>query len=460
MDITKENFYYIQRKDNNESINGRILQELGKSSRESFFPKNYFFVTHLVNPIQAFFTHKGVKTEKSNELARKLFLGKKLERFASVWFRSIEGFSLEEGVLDGFHVGIPGVRGSADFMINDSIVEFKTKDILPESEEDIFAKYPQDIEQLSFYATIHPLNPAINHLVFMDTTPPYKIKAYKINISDFGRLKTLLLERIKLLKSAIENDDPSSLGKCRYFDEDCQFQESGCGCEKRTPLPISQLKSSLSIEFDSELTKTLETKKEEGLKFKDAYTTQNIICPRKHYFKEVENLEDDWQQDSEREKYLTCLGSLIRRLGFNLNPLNKEYIKKKLLESRFLVGDKWLKISTSIKPEGVLMPYLVKVSSTNNPTMMKPHDYHLTELAIICSMYGYSKGMIFVIYPKMDDKINAYEISFKNLDTLKTKVTTILDNLDKSIKNKDWHDLPECPSFMCDNCSFEEKCKS
>lgn len=439
-----------------ESLSSILKQRVQKEKSHRFIPIDYFYVTHLTNPMQFYWEQKKKDIEKTNEIARKLLLGKKLERTARKWFRNLPSFLLEEGKLDGAWVDIPGVRGNIDYKIGESIIEFKTKDKLPETEKEILEKYPNDIEQLIFYAVLHPDKPIENYLVFMNNIPPYKLKAFKIKIISQENIKNLLKNRIKLLQEAIKTDNPSKLGRCRYFESGCGYNtQKICECSKYDSLPNEILKNSIIISFDEEFTKSLENSKDLSSNLEDLFSTKDIIAPRKYYLNKHLGIKEEWESDNKREGYLSCLSYMVKGLSLNLNSKELEYINQSLKEPRLYIAQRWLKIKSSSKPEGEILPYIVKISSIKDKSKIsKPSSYFLAELSIICSVYGKSKGLIFIVYPELNDYVQVYEIVYDDISNTLHLVKSILDNLENAIKNKDLSLIHSCPEFMNDN----EKC--
>ena len=100
------------------------------------------------------------------------------------------------------------------------------------------------------------------------------------------------------------------------------------------------------------------------------------------------------------------------------------------------------------------MPYLIKVSSSSDTkSALKPSPYHLAQLGVMAAAYGKDKGLLFIVYPKLNDLIQVYEISYKDIHGLLRYVQEIIGKLEKSIKNKDFSDLPPNPRFI--NSDFQ-----
>ena len=163
---------------------------------------SYYSLTELTNPQQKFCKVTAPYVKRNNTLARKLIMGKILERKFANWCRLMPELQVEEGTLDGAYVGIPRVRGRVDFIIDNRIVELKTKENIPESVNEIYDKYPNDLEQLVFYSALHPSRPEKNILLFMKDKSPFSMRAFEVNTKDFNTIKSIILERIQILDNA------------------------------------------------------------------------------------------------------------------------------------------------------------------------------------------------------------------------------------------------------------------
>lgn len=463
--IQEINYKFIRSINSNESLAGLIKTQISNASqKDSFVPQNYYYVTHLVNPIATYWSRINKDIKKSNDLLRKLFLGKKLERMAGYWFRKLPQFITEEGKLDGAFIGIPYVRGSIDFRIGEKIIEFKTKDEVPATPEEILLKYPQDVEQLAFYSILDTLSSHENYLVFMNNTAPYKIKAFKIKTTDVGKIKSLLIERIKLLNFAIEKKDPAKLGKCRYYP-DCQFNENKiCTCNTAEYPSINSLREGLSIDYDVDFTHLLEAEMEKSNVINEFFTTINIIAPRKCLIERKFQIESTYAPDVLKDSYTACLGNIVRRLSFNPTIEQNEYIKGLKKEERLYIAQRWLRIPSSTSDMRYeLLPYTIRVSNaTEHAKANRPTEYAIAELAIICATYGKQKGLIFTIHPNLKDHVTVSEIIFQDLTELLNTIRVKLDNLEKSLQNGDIFLNEPCPEWMNDKggCHLIKLCHS
>ncbi|MFA4876881.1 MAG: hypothetical protein WC586_05670 [Methanoregula sp.] len=448
-----------------EALSSLLKNVMNSQISEDPMPKNYFYVTHVTNPAQTYFSRFHPEVKKTPEIARKLARGKQLHNFASIWFKNLPDFCTEEGLLDGVWAGIPGVRGKIDHRIGDSLIEFKTKEEPPNTPDDIVSKYPQDLEQIAFYSVMHPSKPNKNYLVFMRDSAPYKIKAFRIDIKDIGTLKSVLISRIDLLNKAIETKDPSKLGRCRYFETGCQFHIHGlCSCAGMEPLNIAPLLRSLEITYDKDFTHNL-------IRARDAsevprvfcVSTRDIITPRKHYMDIVSGLESPYNSD-DVDEYKACLWASVsilkREHSIDVDGTERQSIMAAQRDPRARVAFRWMKIKSSLKPEGEIVPYIEKVSLANEMKYTKPSQYHLAELGIICAMYGKSKGLIIRVFPNMDKYVQVVHVSYKNQDEIVRKVKSIIDSTEEAEKNGDLASLPLCPTYMNDGgrCPLTSQC--
>lgn len=420
---------------NNESLNSIISEKMENNAQG--YPPIHFFLTDLCNPIQTYYQRTKPEIKKPIELKKELEYGTKLHNDIKYWFRKLKGYIVEEGVLDGALVGIKGVRGRVDARFGNSIMEYKTKDELPKNVLDLIEKYPQDIEQISFYSILYKKPLKTNYLIFVSNKKPFKLIAFKITTKDPEKIKILLVSRISKLKSALEKRDPSTLNKCRYYNKICPFKES-CLCASLVLSSPEQLKEALDIEYDAVFTNELEQLKKEALKTKNFFTIRDIILPRKY------GVEDNYVSDLEVDMSKNFLLSLVRKLDFGLNPSEMEKVVSSLQESKIKIAYRWLKIDSSLNSERKeILPYIITVNS--NKEFTKISKYRLAELGIISALYGKNKGIIFDISPKIDNTIRVFEVTYKNNNTqIVGKVKEII----KYLEQGNIATLPPNPSWV------------
>jgi len=466
--ISEINTSFREKCTTNLSLMTIIEDSLKKLGESPATPTDYYYVTDLTNPQQKFWKTMSPHVKKSNDLTRRLIMGNRLQTKFTNWCKTLPNFMVEEGMLDGAYVGIPKVKGRVDYVIDNSIIELKTKEAIPKTIEEIFEKYPNDLEQLVFYSALHPAKPIKNILLFMESKKPYSITAFEIITKNFDAVKSIINERIKLLDetlgSKMADKAFKKLGKCRYYDGGCEFHESGaCNCDKLAPLDLSKLKESIEIRPAIEFTKQLEQKRKE---FENASSVDiypnNIIAPRQHFIKNILELERDFLGSGDKFVSQTCLSSAIYKTGLTqFDPQKKEELQKKTFDKRLTIPFKWLRLpSSSTSTNETIMPYITAVSDYDKVAGY-PTKYHVADLGIICASQNVSKGAIITISPKLNKAITVYEVQFKASEIKKTQETirAVINEIESAQKEEDLHMLHACPDYMANECPIKEKCK-
>jgi len=205
------------------SLSGYLRHIIEESLKPKPSSTSHYQITQLTNPAETYFSRIHPEVTIPPELGRKFAWGKHLQNTASYWFNNISDFIVGEETLDGKWVGIDKVRGRFDYLIKDSIIEFKTKEVNPLDINEVYSFFPMDLEQLVFYSIIHPVNPKINYLVFMEDNGKFNLKAFRVKINNFHLAKRVLLSRISMLDDAFISNNPSALGRCRYYNSGCKF---------------------------------------------------------------------------------------------------------------------------------------------------------------------------------------------------------------------------------------------
>jgi len=416
-----------------------MLREKIKDGIKKFMPLDYFYLTELCNPVHSYWIRMRKDILPPAELKRVWAWGNRLHRLANYWFRKLPKYIVEEGALDGIFVGLRGVRGRIDALMGESILEYKTKEELPEKDaEKLFLKYPQDIEQVAFYSILYQSPPKINYLIFISNKEPFEIMAFKIIIKDPNKIKILLESRMKKLKRALEEKDPSGLEQCRYYDKGCQFKDSSvCSCKDLKDSKKDEFKGSIEVSYDEEFTNKLKELQKEAIQEKNFFTTKDIIAPRKYGIKE------EFERDELKEKAKNYLWTLVRRMDFRLLPSEMDHIKNSLKESKLQVAYRWVKIQTSTKPKSDILPYLITVNTTEE-IRNRPSKYHLAELGIILSVYGKNTGLIFNISPKLENCVRVFKVTYRENGKILTRVKEIIQNIEKG----NIEQLPPNPWWM------------
>ncbi len=431
-----------------EDISGR-LEKIHKTD-ELILPssKGYFNIVDITTPAD-FFVRERLDKKRSLFTKSILSQGSKIHRIAESWLKQHEEYFGSEFVLDGYFIGI-SARGKPDGKISESIIEIKSIKELPENVEEIIEKYAQYLEQLAFYSIIDPLSPNENYLVFITRDYPYKIKSFKVSISDLEKIKKILKRRIHLMKEVSEGKENIEVfGKCRYCNgETCNIKEK-CPLFNLPPLKC-EVKDFLSIVESPEFTTEVEKlKKEYGESF-EFYSAYNILHPRKFCLNKISEKEDVFQTKHSTEK--TYFGNLV----YNYIRENKFFAdKSEIKESAFkefkLNKAHWFLDKSSLTPEGKITPFITHVSDYQN--FDKPHPYKMAELGIYLMVHKLERGMIFQYFP-IKNKVKAFEITFDFHGDYIIELKKIIEGL-KTPEN--FKSLPKC-SFGCKDCVYEEEC--
>jgi hypothetical protein len=121
--------------------------------KNSIIPE-YLYVTDLINPVRSYFARKYPDIPLPENVEARMKNGEEIHFLARQWFEQLPGFSGSEVILTGADMGL-NVVGRADFTLNDSIVEFKTKHVDRINIENIYSVYSSDLGQLLFYSAMN-----------------------------------------------------------------------------------------------------------------------------------------------------------------------------------------------------------------------------------------------------------------------------------------------------------------
>jgi len=227
------------------------------------------------------------------------------------------------------------------------------------------------------------------------------------------------------------------------------------------------LKKAITIIYDDTFTQQLEQARKSSQE-KDVFclTIYNLIAPRKHYIQNILGYDPGFYSDTLTDEYKSCLTIGVNKLKDTLNIfLNQEQrsiIKNSKEDHRILIGFRWLNYKQSGKGDQQI-PYIIKVGKTSSKRYMRASPYHIAELGIICGLYKKTNGLIFIVYPNLNNLIMTYKVDFKRQRELSRIVKKNVDNIENSEKNKDVSLLPLCEKFQCpvykgESCPLEHEC--
>jgi len=437
----------------NATIRGMLINSQKNNPKSQ--GKNYS-LSDLCNPLRLYFQIKYPKKFQPTLETQKLFaLGNMVHGIMGKAIEKMPDFVDTESNLDGNFLGIP-VRGRIDAETKDSIFEFKSKGELPKTIEEVFEKYPQDVEQLGFYSFLDPLHRKENYLIFVSQDGKFQLKAFKFVIKSVKGIGNELINRIELLKKVLSGEEPPSVFlKCRHCNKDCILNEEdlceyinnnslGCCIKQFVELIPSE-------EMEGRLSELLEIKG-----FEDIFSIYNIITSRKTLNESTTDLElEPFEGDELKRRSQVYFEELFYKSDLNISGKSYKEIKE-----NNKIQDIYLKKNNFIKIGDEIYPCLIQASmAVSSSSLKNPHPYKIGELAILSSLTGFNKGYILIYYPNLSDEIRAFEITFEfNKDAMRKirEIVEILRSKDISKINL----LPECPDFIHKkNCQFKDTCK-
>lgn len=447
------------------SIADLIQIQLDKSLSLERKPREHYFLKDLCNPIQYYWSIKRKDIRISREIANKMALGNRLQRRAFFWMRKIPDYVCEETNLDGHYVGIDRVVGRYDMRWGNSIVEFKTKPEAVPDVEAVLSKYPNDLEQLCFYAAMSPLQMKHHFLVFQLDHTPFDLTVFKVEIGNIGDIKTIITQRRDRLDTALENSNPSLLGKCRYLETGCDFNTRGiCECRSVDELPLEVLLKSVSISMASEKTKELTAFRAKIGPNNETFRPWDLLRPRQCYLETVFGVLPQYEpREPEEVAYKDSLGKAISRTTI-LRVKRSEFDSANKKTFDFPIQRTW-RWSAIHDPQTKgdhrkIVPVVSKVfkGSTVKPGLI---DAYKIELTIACAVSSSTQGIAIVIHPKSNDVIRAHKISFDS-DELKKARQALRDSIasmEKAIESREIEMLDICPEWIRKKChSCPETC--
>ncbi|MCK5043929.1 hypothetical protein KAR52_02935 [Candidatus Pacearchaeota archaeon] len=440
-----------------ETLAGILRNKLNEQQKVK--RKNYFGVVDICNPLKTYFKLTYPKKFKDSVETKKRFsIGNRQHKITEKKIEQVEGFIDKEIILDGELIGI-ALKGRVDAKVKKSLWEIKSKEELPKNKEELVNKYPQDLEQLSFYSILDPEKPEVNYIIFTNQTGPEKYKAFKIKILDFGKIKNLALNRIKKLNEWLDGKVPDDSLRCRYCYDDCIFKANDICSQHENEILPCEVERFVEIGEAPEIEKILEEIKfynieEELIK----YSIFNLIMPRKAFHKENEDIEDKDYDSSERQLNKQLIQNLVYKSNYRISFEDfKKLEDSKKIKEIYQNKNSFIKFTSNGKE--MIFPILIHISdSIYPPSLNKVYDYKKGELGIHCFNNGFNKGYLISFFPKQNNELRVFEISYNfNREAIKP-----LKNVVEILKAKDKEkvkELPKCPDFIHRNeCVYKCVC--
>lgn len=420
-----------------------VIKDHSKSDRRGRRPGT-FWVTDLVNPMHAYMAIKNPLIKDPEDLKKIFSHGNFVEqRMISILERD-ERFASYQGTVTGESINLPQVTGKIDARIGNSIVEIKSSLENVKGAEDIYSNHPQDLEQLLLYILFTNRQSSNHYLVYVTGKhPDTDTSVFKVKIKNKKKLSNYFNERFSKLKSSLANNDPSGLGKCRYFERKCKFEQyKTCKCESEDKISVNLLKMSTIMEPTDD--------KDPVFKLVSSSVQSTIIrfwdlfSPRKWLLKQDNPF---YYEEIDDEGYYHMRISLEQKLL----KQSSEYLKfSKKKSSKTDINESFITLNEE--------PLIVRF------TRGKPQNYvnewYLSQLGLIALSQGLKSGYVFTFYKDVNVG-KLWEVKFDKNRFDYYKVKTTIDRMnDALLKKSDYQSLPLCPDFVQNNCGDGCYCKA
>ncbi len=416
-------------------------------------------MTDLVNLPIAYWSRKR-PLPNPPDLERRLAYGRRMHYTAGFWFSRLPGFLLGEGRLEGGYVGIERVVGRIDYLLDQSVLEFKTKQIAPRTPDDLCTSFPHDLEQTAFYGVLLPNHSRTHYLIFLDNRDD-EFRVFRCRIREPGVVLTMVRQRSDMLRTALASDNPTLLGRCRY-SLGCKFQQSGvCSCSALDPLDLRVLRRAIEVERDLEFEGRLQVARETAVRGPSRITPWNLIAPRRRLLS-LREAAPEYSPDTTKIASLYILRESIRETpelhvdtAINLSANDAARALGLQVSVRFVT------VHSARDPNSpLIVPCITRASHGSVRPPRDLYDFYVAELAVSCALADNAKGVVFVSYPDVHDQVVAYGVSFRRARDLRNLVEAALEDLRQAEQEDDPQLAGSCPAFMEGSCGPDCLCRS
>jgi hypothetical protein len=433
---------YVSHIEANRSVKDALMQKL-KTRR----PPYRISVTDLINLKQAYFRRKHPEIVPTLEKQQLMWAG--------TGFHKTFGFAVSsEEYLEQF-VEAEGIVGKIDIFENVPIEVKTTSTLTP---KDLVQYRPSYIEQLGMYCAM--VNASQGKIIIYQRqgqeSPQAPLIVYHVTFPDLEAIREEMRQRRDLLIQALISNDSSNLPVCAWFNRGCDYS-AVCDCET-TSVSLSYKIAELAGEIRAdEITRQQLLDKLAEPRPSPLFRINDTVFPRKAYFKRLKPQELALDEESPRKKegYLRSMDEL----GF-FDTLRDSLQYGAPSEVQ------------NIPIQYGLLSDLVRIRQ-NLPTILRdPKFYSLVErerlpwtfphyflrLGFECALTEHPKGRVLLYYskvPREDAKLMVYDVTFRNLNTLKAEALHRVEILEKATSPLQ---LPKCPSWMCPYCDYKFEC--
>jgi len=435
---------YVSHIEANRSVKDALMQSL-KTRR----PPYRISVTDLLNLKQAYFRRKYPEIVPPLEKQQLMWAG--------TGFHKTFGSAVSsEEYLEQF-VETEGIVGKID--IYEKIpVEVKTTST-PIDTKDLLKYRPNYIEQLGMYCAMvnaHEGEIIIYQRQGEESPSTSPLLVYHVTFPDLEAIRSEMRRRRDLLVEALISNDPSNLPICPWLNRQCDYSQV-CDCAT-TSVPASHEIADLAgeIRVDSITCEQLLSKMA-GAQPSQLFGINDIVFPRKAYFNrlKLQEIASGEEVREEKEGYLRSmdergfLDALRDSLRYGA-PGEAQRIPVQHLPLADLVQI-WQNLPTILRDP--------KFSSlVERERLPRTFSHYFLRLGFNCALTNHAQGRLLVYYvrvPKEDAKLMVYDVTFRNLDTIRGEALRRIELLEKA---RGALQLPKCPSWMCSYCDYRLEC--
>jgi len=430
---------YVSHIEANRSVKDALMQSL-KTRR----PPYRISVTDLLNLKQAYFRRKYPEIVPPMEKQQLMWAG--------TGFHKTFGSAVSsEEYLEQF-VEAEGIVGKID--IYEKIpVEVKTTST-PIGTKDLLQYRPAYIEQLGMYCAMvnaHEGEIIIYQRQEEESPSTSPLVAYHVTFPDLEAIREEMRRRRDLLVQALISNDPSNLPVCPWFNRQCDYSQV-CDCAT-TSVPASHEIAELAGEIYNDSTTCEQLlSKMAGSQSSQLFRINDIVFPRKAYFErlklsqEVREKKEEYLRSMDERGFLDALRDSLRYGA----PGEVQRIPVQHLPLADLVQT-WQNLPTILRDP--------KFSSlVERERLPRTFPHYFLRLGFECALTKHARGRLLVYYvkvPKEDAKLMVYDVTFRNLDTVRDEALKRVALLEKATSPLQ---LPKCPSWMCPYCDYRLEC--
>jgi hypothetical protein len=414
-------------------------------------------VVDVANPIQALMKRLAPATTEDPSIRARLAYGRRKGEEARFWFQRLQGYIGSEGSVDCALGGLPGVRGRVDFRLSQSIIELKTTRYEMEEPSQAFDVAPQDLEQLAIYILSTSRERDEHFLVYFHEGSPTPFRCFSVRIQKPEALRQYFKARLAGLKFAWERRDPSSLGRCRYFERGCNFRLAKlCPCESRPEIDVGPLRDCLQLVRAPKLqVELLEASKSPRPPSEGRFSAWELFVPRKAYASRVGiDIVERPMRDQDYQFRLDAERRLVRSTAaadrFDLSLTGTDGQPRRL---RGLGISTVLLASTRDGPRDAILPTIVRVPGSPVPFRTDNFpDVYKSQLGVHCAIRTLSEGLVILLYPTHPGELQCFRLRFEQIGAIRAKLNQRLAAIETSINRSTPTELVTCPDFVRKSC--------